>query len=358
MPPIMGVAAFLMAGILGIPYIQVCAYAIIPAVFFYLSLGIGVHLHALKLNVTIPVEKADPGMILRKGFLFIVPLTIIIITLVRGYSPMTAGFAGVVSTIVLSYTTKDTRLSLKQLVRGFRQGAAMGAQVAAVSGALGIIAALIGLTGLGFKISNSISMLSGGNLPLALLLMMAVTIIVSCGAPTIVAYSVVAIVGAPALVRMGVDLIAAHFFVFYFAAFAGITPPVATGAVVASRIAGGNYLKTALQGCRLILPAFIIPWLFVWNPALIGQFSGVGTGLVTMVATLLSIIAIEVTLIGHFLTPISLLQRGVFGVLAGILIACIVSQSYMFFGIGAILFILATIWQFWERKLLQRTAQR
>jgi TRAP-type uncharacterized transport system fused permease subunit len=130
---------------------------------------------------------------------------------------------------------------------------------------------------------------------------------------------------------------------------AGITPPVATGAVVASRIAGSNYLKTALQGCRLILPAFIIPWLFVWNPALLGQFSGVGTGLVTIAATLLMVIATEVTLIGYLRTPVSWLQRGLFGAVAGVLVWSIIRQDYLLFGIGAILFILGVIWQQLER---------
>ena len=135
----------------------------------------------------------------------------------------------------LSYVIKDTRMSPKRLIEGIKNGAIMGAQIGVVAAALGIISSLIEVAGLAWKVSNAISVLSGGMLVIALAVMMVMTILVSCGAPTLIAYALVAITGAPALVRMGVDLVAAHFFVFYFAVFASVTPPVAVSAMVGSR---------------------------------------------------------------------------------------------------------------------------
>lgn len=355
MPPVMGVTAFLMAGIIGIPYLTVCAYAVIIALLYYFSLSVGVQLYSMKMKISTPPVEVDMRMILRRAFLFIVPMASIIVLMILHYSPMTAASAAVVSTIVLSYVSKDTRLSLKRLVQGFTQGATMGAQIGAASAALAIIASLFSLTGLGFKISNSISMLSANNLALALGIMMLTALIISCGGPPILSYSIVAIVGAPALVRLGVDLVAAHFFVFYYAAYAAITPPVATGAMVASRIAGSGYIETGVEACKLTLVPLILPWLFIWNPALLGQFNGLLSGSTTIIAALLLLLTGEVAVTGQFLTRLTLVERGFFGLTGAVLVAFIVTLDYAFLGAGAVLAVLAILWQLRGEKLRQES---
>jgi TRAP-type uncharacterized transport system fused permease subunit len=284
---------------------------------------------------------------------FIVPFALLMTALIKGYSVATAAFVAILSTIALSYLRKETRLSISGLVEGFRRGGIAGAQMGVASAGLGMIASCFSLTGLGFKLSTSIEMLSGGSLPIALFITMLVAILLGCGAATLAAYALVALVTAPMLVRMGVGLLQAHFFVFYFAVFSAVTPPVATGALVGSRIAGSSYMKTALEACRLTFPALVVAWLIIWNPTLIGDFAGPLAGASSLLATILFIICIQVVLFGQFLAPVSLVERGLFMVAAVGLVSYIISQSYIsLFVIGALLFVFGTVWQLRRRKLL------
>jgi TRAP-type uncharacterized transport system fused permease subunit len=266
---------------------------------------------------------------------------------------MTAGFLGTMSVIVLSYLRKETRLSPNRLLEGFRRGSIAGAQIGVVSSCLGIIASLLSLTGVGYTLSNSIEAWSGGILVISLFIITLVSILLGCGAPTLAAYALVAMVTAPMLTKMGVGLVAAHLFIFYYAVFSGVTPPVATGAVVAAGIARSSYLKTGFMACRLLLPSFLIPWLFVWNPALLGSFSNPLPALMSLIAALAMVTTIQALNFGQFFTALSFLERLLFIISSCCFVAYIVQQNPILFAVGGILLVLEIIWQVRKRRGLE-----
>lgn len=356
MPPIMGAAVFLMSGIIGVPYVKLCGYALIPALFYFLSVGLAVQFLAMKQRISFPREQVDRKLILDKMPIFVVSLAFIVVLLVLHYPPMTAGFLGTVSVVGLSYLRKETRLSPARLIEGFRLGSIAGAQIGVVSSCLGMIASILSLTGVGYTLSNSIEAWSGGILVVALFIIMAVSILLGCGAPTLAAYALVAMVTAPMLTKIGVGLVAAHIFIFYFAVFSGVTPPVATGAVVASGIAGSSYLKTGLMACRLVFPSFLIPWLFIWNGALLGFFDDPILAVMSLGATLAMVVAVQALNFGHFLITLSLYEKVLLILSALSLIVFVVQKGYVFLAGGAILLFMVMMRQMKEKKKCEQQA--
>jgi TRAP transporter 4TM/12TM fusion protein len=268
MPPVMGASAFLMAFFLGVPYVEVMLAGILPAVFYYLAVGIGVQLIAVSNNIRSPLETPDWSMIFRRMPLFIVPIGFIVILLVLRYSPMLAAFWAIIAAVLLSYLSRETRPTVMSLIRCFSRGALVGARIGASLAVVGIMAQTLISTGLGTKIAGLVESLSGGNLIIALLITMFVSILLGCGCPTTAAYSLVAIVVVPALIKFGIEPISAHFFAFYFAIISALTPPVALAALAGAGIAGGSYFKTAINAFKLAIAGFIIPYLIVFNPIL------------------------------------------------------------------------------------------
>lgn len=352
MPPIMGAAIFLMSGIISVPYVSLCGYAFIPAVLYFLSVGLGVQFLAMEKRITLPLKSIDKKMILNRLPLFGVSLLVIIMLLVMHYPPATAGFFGTLSVIALSYIKKETRMSLRQLLEGFKVGALGGAQIGVVSSSLGIIASILSLTGLGYTLSNSIEAWSGGNIIIALFIITLISILLGCGAPTLAAYALVSMITAPMLVKMGIGLIAAHFFIFYFAVFSAVTPPVATGALVASGIARTSYLKTAFAACRLILPSLLIPWLFVWNPALLGRFSKPFGDLLSLIAVLLLVMSIQALNFKRFLTALGSCEKLLLGLSSCSFCFLIIFKVSIYFTIGIMMFSGVTFWQ-WRKTRIQ-----
>ncbi len=294
MPPVMGAAAFLMAFFLGVPYATVMMAAILPALFYYLAVALGVQFIAVSNNIIPPKEKIDWGILQRRLPLFLIPLVIIIVILLLRYSPMLAAFWAIIAAILLSYVSKETRPRPLDLARCLARGAYMGAQIGVSLAIVGIMAQTLITTGLGNKIVGVVEVLSGGNLIIALMITMLVSILLGCGVPTTAAYSLVAIVVVPVLVKMGVMDISAHFFSFYFAIISALTPPVALAALAGAAIAGANYWKTGVNAFKLAISGFIIPYLIVYNPVLIlrpesvewaiGSLIAIPIGLITLTA--------------------------------------------------------------------------
>ena len=350
LPPIMGIAAFLMAGIIGVPYVKICAAAVIPALLYYLGVGTGVELLARKMKFRmVEGQKIDTGIIKRRAHMFVIPIATIIIILVMGYSAMLAGFAAVICLLALSFIVKDTRLTPRKLMEGFRRGAYFGAQLAVSGACLGVMVMMLSVTGLGIMIGNTVEAWSGGMVFVAVFITMIVSIILGCGAPTPAAYILVAVVTAPVLVRLGIGLMEAHLFVFYFAIFSSVTPPLAMAALVASRIAESNYIRTALEACRLAFPAFIIPWMLIYNPAIIGRFEDPISGTISLLGVIFLVIAVEIASFGQLFTSLSLWERSLFGISALGFIAYLTLQNYMGFAIGLVLLILLVVYQ-WRKR--------
>ena len=277
MPPIMGAAAFIIAEFLGIPYIHVVVAAIIPAALYYLCVLFGVHFEASRLGlVGLPkAELPSARAVLKEGWYFLLPLFVLVFFLaVLQYTPIRSGFYAIISMFVISFVSKDSRINLER----FKDGAVVAARntvtVALACAAAGLVIGSINLTGAGLKISAAIVAASGGVLWLALLLTALVALLMGMGLPTTAAYIVTGTMAAPALINMGVLPLAAHLFVFYFAIISAITPPVALAAYAASGIAKEDPMKIGFTSCKLGLAAFIVPFLFAVEPALIGVGDG------------------------------------------------------------------------------------
>lgn len=271
MPPIMGAAAFIISSYVGIPYIEVALAALVPALLYYLCLYFQVDLRAKRLNLRGLKKSELPNIwdVLKKGFLFFIPLVIIVYMLVKGYSPMRAGLFAIGGVIIVAAVRTATRLSIKKIISALDFGARAILETAIACAAAGLVIGIITLTGIGLKFSSLIIDLAGGSLLLTLIFTMITSIILGMGLPTVAAYIVQVPLTIPALITLGVPPIAAHLFIFYFAIISAITPPVALAAFAAASIANSEPMRTGMVALRLGIAAFIVPYMFVYGPSLL-----------------------------------------------------------------------------------------
>ena len=267
MPPVMGAGAFILATWTNIPYLEVAVAAIIPAVLYYAALLAAIHFRAGRMGIEPEVELDTEPVINRLHLLL--PLAIIVFLLAMGRSPMRAAFWGVASALIMAALRPATRPSPAQ-TREIMIRAGRGAvQVAAACAAAGIVVGVASLTGIGLRMSELIITISGGSLLGALVLTALGSIVLGMGLPTTAAYVVLAALGAPALVQLGVPLLAAHLFIFYFGCMSNVTPPVSLAAFAAAGIAGAPPIRTAVFAAMLAGAGFIVPFMFVYGPELL-----------------------------------------------------------------------------------------
>ncbi|MFC6835943.1 TRAP transporter permease [Halomarina ordinaria] len=279
MPPVMGVAAFLMADLLGISYVDVLQAALIPAILFYFSVGVAVQFAVLRYGWTTERTGSFDPRVLLKGVHFAVPLAVLVVTLV--YYRLTPLSAGLYTTLVMVPTVfvRDLAVegaslgtlwgTLVDTVAGLRDGALDMAPLVGVLAAMGIIIEMLTQTGLANKVSFRMVGLAGGVFVAVLLMAMVLSIVFGLGMPTPAAYILVVILVAPGIIEVGVPELVAHLFVFYFAMLSAITPPVAVAVAVGARIADADFLRTGKQAMRLGAAGFFIPFAFVTNESLI-----------------------------------------------------------------------------------------
>jgi len=274
MPPVMGAAAFLMAFFVGVPYADIMIAGIIPAVLFYICVFFGVQAVSVVSDIRAPKEKADRRTVYIGIPSFVIPVGLIALLLMLHYSTSVAAFWAIVSCLIIAYVRKD-RPSFSELLTRVVEGAVVGAKIGVSLAIVGMISQSLITTGLGGKIAGLVELFSAGNVHLALIMTMVVAIILGCGVPPAAAYSLVAIVVAPTLVKLGVPILAAHFFCFYFAIISAVTPPVALGALAGAGIARAPYFATAFRAFVLSMSGFIIPYLIVYNPVILlsGEFN-------------------------------------------------------------------------------------
>lgn len=304
LPPIMGAGAFVMAVLIGVPYITICQKALLPALLYYIVVIIAVTLMIRSYNIAIVRQRVDKRLILERLPVFLIPLTIIVYLLVMRYSPAFAITMALFSCIAVSLVLKSTRPSFKGLLNGLAEGAKMGAEMAVAIMTIAIIAQVAITTGLGPKIGHALMGITGGMVGPSLAMMAILCLFLGLGMPTVAAYTIVAIIVVPGLVGLGVEKFAAHFFAFYFAILAAVTPPVATAAIVGSKIAGSNFWQCAIHGFKLAMPLFAIPFAFANEPQLLNfPFIGI-PGLMMIIATLLFAWALSMSLYRYFLVRI------------------------------------------------------
>ncbi|MBM7634587.1 TRAP transporter permease [Geomicrobium sediminis] len=355
MPPIMGAAAFIMAGFLGVPYATVVFAAIIPTFLYFIALVFAIDLEAKKQGLKGMSKDSIPQVwtVLKERGVLLFPILIVIGTLLAGYTPLFAGFAGIISVIVASWLTKDkeTRVNISKVKEAFIGGAKSSVQVGLACASIGIIIAVVTMSGLGSAIAYNVLNVANGMLWIALLLVMVTCIVLSMGLPSTALYIVVAVTAAPALIEMGINPIAAHFFVFWFGALSNITPPVALASYTAAGIAGADAMKTSWTSVKLALPGFIIPFMIAYNPVMVLQETSTHsvnalTVTTTVVTCVIGVFAMAVALSGYLSTDLQLIEKITFFVGAILLIA----PGMMTNVIGFILIGLTMAWHMMRSK--------
>ena len=284
MPPIMGAGAFIMAEITGIPYQDIAIAAIIPAILYFVSVYFMVDFEAAKLGMRGMREDELPKLakMVRQVYLFL-PIIILIAALFMGYSVIRAGTLATMSAAVISWmpvlmlrifpgSLPDAAVSgmgRRSIIKAFELAGVMSIQIIAVCACAGIIVGVISLTGVGARFSSVLLDLAGVSQLLALFFAMCIAILLGMGMPTTAAYAVAASVVAPGLVQLGIPQLTAHFFVFYFAVVSAITPPVALASYAAAGISGSNPMSTSVASFKIGIAAFIVPFMFFYNAALL-----------------------------------------------------------------------------------------
>ena len=311
MPPVMGASAFIMADILGVSYLAVCAAALVPAILYYYSLFIAVDVEAARANIGGIASENLPKMkdVLRKGGHFIVPFVVLIVSLaVLKYSVQKSILFGIIALLVVMQMRKSSRVSRRTMIIALRNGGFQAIQVALACATAGIIIGTFSLTGLGLKLSSLLIAISGGNLMALLILTMISSLILGMGMPTTAAYVILAILVAPALINLGVLPLAAHLFVLYFGVISAITPPVALAAFTAATLTGDNPMQIGLEACRLGVVAFIVPFMFIYNPTIILK-GDIAFIIISIIQTVLGVMAVVYGISGYIYKKMSILKR-------------------------------------------------
>lgn len=315
MPPIMGAAAFLMADIMEVPYLEITKSALLPAILFYIAVFWAVHLEALKANLKPLGNFEVPDVVdsLRKNGHVLLAIPVFVGALVSGYSVMYSSLAGIVCVLGLSLLKKSSRMNPSQLVEAAISASEAIIPVALATATAGIIIGVVTLTGMGLKFSSFIISISGNNLIIALVLTMVSSLILGMGLPTAAAYILVATLTAPALVTMGVDLMAAHMFVFYSAMLSSITPPVALAAFAAAAISREPPMRVAMISVKYGFVAFLLPYFFVLEPRLL-LMGTLGEAIGVFLMAAIGIVTLACVLQGYAMGSLSWLTRTVLAV--------------------------------------------
>jgi len=351
MPPIMGAGAFIMAQWTGISYLKIIAVATIPAIMYFASVAFFVHIEALKQGI-IPTPKEDLprlGDVLKEGFQFTIPVIILVVLLLRGYTPTYAACVGMGSIIVVSWFKKNTRMGIKDILDALYMGARNTISTAAILICVGIIIGVVAITGVAITFSGVVMELSHGILFFAIILVMLASLVLGMGLPVTASYIMLAVLAGPALTQMGVSLLAAHMIIFWYSQDANVTPPVCLAAFSAAGVAGSKPMRTGFASWKLAKGLYIIPFLFAYTPLL---FEGpVIEVIITALSALIGLFGFTVCWEGYLLRKMNIGERAI-TVLATVFLFW---PENIFKGVGFI--ILASIYIL-QRVSLKRQASK
>lgn len=322
MPPVMGAAAFIMADLLGIPYRDIVISAFIPAFLYFLALLLFVYLDSsariARKGQENQLEVKSAKEALKKYGHTAIPLVVLTVAILSGYAPVRAAAYSILVAVLISMLRKETRLSFSGFVDAMHEAMNRVVKMGIAIASACIIYGVIMMSGLGVKMSLLIEAMAGGNLFLILIIIMFASIILGMGLPATVAYLIVAITIASAVVKLGILPIAAHLFIFYFATFSTITPPVALALYVSSAIAGSDIMKSGINALKMAFPAFVIPYVFIYHPVLLleGPLSSLPS---VLLFTLIGVISITIAFTGYFRRLLRIPERAVYAI-SGILL--------------------------------------
>jgi len=326
-PPIMGAGAFIMAEITGVPYLHIAKAAIIPALLYYIGLYWSVHLEAIKQNIIPTSENNKSNNVNHINFIkiiiLIIPIIIFLFFLISGYTPMKSGVWGIIVAffLYLFYNWKiishDIRILLKVIYKICMTSADTIMRIIALLASAQIIIGLISLTGIGVKFSDVIVSLGKENLFLSLLLSAIICLILGMGLPTTGAYVLAASVLGPAVIRLGMPPVPAHLFIFYFSVLSTITPPVCAASLLASGLAKSSWVKTAFTGVGLAFPGFLVPFAFIYKPALLLTGGSILTTILFLIMTIIGIISLGSGIVGYLFGSIQNIILRIILIMAG-----------------------------------------
>ncbi|MFD2740684.1 TRAP transporter permease [Sulfitobacter aestuarii] len=296
-PPIMGAVAFIMADVTGVPYLTICAAAAVPAILYYGGLFMAISSSARRMELVQEPQKriAFDWREMAQVAVFLLSLAAIVGMMIGGASPAYAGFVGVAVAALLGFALRPELLvNVAAWLKFIRSAGLISAQLIVIVGAVGIVIGVLNLTGVGLRFASLLSGLAEGQLALSLLLMALACLLLGMGMPTVPAYLIIVLVMGPSLQQLGVPIVHTHMFVLYFGVLSSITPPVALAAFAAAPIAGSRPMATALEASRLALPGFVIPFAFVYQPALLlGTGYGFWASMQAMLFVLLAVLLIS-----------------------------------------------------------------
>jgi TRAP transporter 4TM/12TM fusion protein len=320
MPPIMGAGAFIMAQWTGIPYLHIIAVSAIPALMYFLTVGFFVHLEALKTRVETLDEEKLPSVreVLKTGYVFLVPVALLILLLVRGFTPTYAAVISMAAIVVVSWLRKDTRMSFNDILDTLFMGAKNAISTSAILICAGIVIAVTGITGLGVTFSGQVLELSMGIRLLAIVLVAMASLVLGMGLPVTASYIFLAVLAGPALQQLGMSLLAAHMMIFWYSQDANVTPPVCLAAYAASGIAKSPPMETGFISWKLAKGLYIIPLMFVYTPIL---FEGpVHEVIWAAVTGIIGLFGFVVTWEGFYRKHIGIVKRALVGLASLVLI--------------------------------------
>ncbi|MDR1648803.1 MAG: TRAP transporter permease [Synergistaceae bacterium] len=315
MPPVMGAASFIMAEYLRMHYSLIMLAAAIPALLYYISQYAYVHIEATRLGMTkVSSDKITPiSVVMRRQGYMIVPIAVIIYLLLKGRTPLYAAFYGIVASVsvtaIAGLVQGKLAETMKAYLRALEQGARQSVSVGVACAVVGIINSITNLTSLGFVLGNSIVSLADGSIFFTAVLTTIVSIILGMGLPTTACYIITATIAAPALLKMGVAPLAAHMFVYYFACLSNLTPPVAIASYGAAGLSGQNPSEVGWAGFRIALAGFVIPFTFIYAPALLFVNSTLLEVAIASLTALVGVVAAAAAVQGYIYAPLNIFLR-------------------------------------------------
>jgi len=345
MPPVMGAAAFILAQIVGVSYWEVAIAAAIPACLYYAALYFAIDFEAVKrgLKGLSKAELPDVKTGLKLRIHLIIPLIVLVYYIISGeVTPVTAALRAIMATIVLSFIRKATMMGPARLLSALEKGAKESISVAVPCAVAGVVIGVIINSGLGLKFTDLMIYLSGGVLIITLVLVMIAVIILGMGMPTSAAYLLAAILMAPALVNMGVTPLAGHLFIFYFAVISMITPPVALAAYAAASIGEADLWETGVNAFKIAIPGFLIPYIFVYDNAILLKGPWVDIVWRTLI-TIIGIIGLAAAIMGFYARKTTLFDRCV--LFFGSLLLIVPEKTTDFIGLAILIGLF-----FWQRR--------
>lgn len=309
MPPVMGSAAFLMAEFLGIPYKDIIIVAIIPAILYFLSLLVSLHLYSLKHDLQ-GLKELPPFKTVIKESYFFIPIAALIISLILGYSATRSCLVSIVVILSIALITKNLKETIKIMLRAMNRGAKNSVVLAVCCGVAGIFMGTLTITGLAFRLTTLFFSIAGGIEWLMVTFVMIAVIIMGMGMPTPAAYAFGAALAAPVLVELGFNKIASHFFILYFACFSSLTPPVALASFAAATIAGSDFVKTGYTALLLGIVGLLIPFQFLYSPQLILlEISSVSEVIRIILGALVGAVSLSFASQGWMFSKLSIIER-------------------------------------------------